>query len=213
MSASNNSQQKEYGDADGLNSSLQNKKPERLTICYPVFDLTKAPKEVSMFYHTCNALHEYTKHKQQYFNEFNKHARARSIPWTLITSNDPHIIRKEIEVNSLSNNSEERPSVTPLFNNSVDGAYAFYKSLRTQYSTSLPHFTNFTFLAIDETCVQSSPKYCLLCTDAPDYAEAANQVKLKVLHSPIEKIMPCLHALEHLAMMPSELENNPRGVV
>lgn len=102
---------------------------------------------------------------------------------------------------------------TPFLNNSVDQIYDFYKHhLRTLNTATRDYFTNFTFFVIDKFCVQSNPKQCVVCCDAPDFDEPGDEPKLKLLRIPIEKAMPYMYCLEHLSMTPSEV-GNPSGMV
>ena len=52
--------------------------------------------------------------------------------------------------------------------------------------------------------MQATPRQCILCSDAPDFGEADEEVKLKKLRIPIEQAMEGLCALEQLTMTPSE---------
>ena len=57
---------------------------------------------------------------------------------------------------------------------------------------------------MDEECVQATPRQCIICSDAPDFGEADEEVKLKTLQMPIEQAMGSLCSLEQLTITPSE---------
>lgn len=99
---------------------------------------------------------------------------------------------------------------TPFLGCTVDKVYDFYKAhLRPlDDNTSLKYFTHFVFLAIDEECVQSTPRQIILCCDAPDYSEENEEIKLKHFRMPMEKAVSHLCVLEFLKMTPSEVQES-----
>ncbi|KAL9628238.1 MAG: hypothetical protein Q9164_007351, partial [Protoblastenia rupestris] len=138
-----------------------------------------------------------------YFEELDSYCEDDDItPWLEISSKSPTRVIEEIKANI----SSDQPSPTPFIGCTIDQIYAFFKAhLRpADDSTTLEHFTTFTFLVVDEECVQSTPWQCILCSDAPDFGEADEEVKLKTLRMPIEQAMGDLCALEQLTMTPSE---------
>ena len=124
----------------------------------------------------------HTKHRQQYFNSLADFA-----------SSEEHLALLEIRSeNSPINNDPDKildedwrakldDGLTPFLGCTVDEVYKFYKTRMRplDHSTSLKHFTQFVFLAIDEECVTSTPRQCILCCDAPDYDEEDQEIKLK----------------------------------
>lgn len=101
----------------------------------------------------------------------------------------------------------------PFLNCTVDEVYDIYKTHIRPADDTTGHqiITSFTFIVIDEECVQSNPKQCILCCDAPDFEEADDEIKLKQIRMPLGKVMDYLYPLELLCMTPSEVEH-PREV-
>ena len=130
----------------------------------------------------------HTKHRQQYFD-----SRAD------FTSSEEHLVLLEIrsEDSPINNDpdkflDEERRAklddgLTPFLGCTVDEVYEFDKTRMRplDHSTSLKHFMRFVFLAIDEECVTSTPRQCILCCDAPDYGEEDQEIKLKSFRMPV----------------------------
>ncbi|CAF9935649.1 MAG: hypothetical protein ALECFALPRED_006506 [Alectoria fallacina] len=110
-----------------------------------------------------------------------------------MASNKTNRVLENLEANTVI----ERPSNTPFTDYSVDQVYHLYKAhLQTIHKTDRDQFTDFTILVVDETCVRSSAKQCVLWYDAPDYNETDKVIKLERMHIPVEKVMPTLYALE-----------------
>lgn len=104
-----------------------------------------------------------------------------------------------------------RLTPTPFLGCTVDQVYDFYKKyLRPAEDYSGPgmHFTSFTLVIVDAECVQSRPRQCILCCDAPDFGE--RETKLKQLRLPIEDAMENLCALEQLSFTVSTI-GHPSG--
>lgn len=96
----------------------------------------------------------------------------------------------------------------------VDQIYDIYKTKRAAIEGKTEgderDIANFSFLVIDKECINSNPRQCLVCTDAPDWDENPKndttiEPKLKVLRLSIEDAMSCLLSLELLLVTPSEL--------
>ncbi|MCJ1390831.1 hypothetical protein MMC18_003692 [Xylographa bjoerkii] len=152
---------------------------------YPVFCLTEVSAE--------------------YFDEFSKYAYDDGTRWQEITTTDPARIFAKLRGTLGPPDEDYRPS--PFLNASVDDIYAFYKErLRPiDDNTERDVFTSFTFLAVDAACLRSSPPQCILCSDAPDYREAAEEVVLKQLRLPLEDAVWHMVPLEQMTMTPSEI--------
>ena len=97
--------------------------------------------------------------------------------------------------------------VETAFNgSSVDEAYDFFKlQLRSPdcYGTRT-RFSYFTFLVVDEECLQTQPYTCVVCSDAPDFGEAEDEIKLKQIRMDFEDVAQYLPALEELILTPDE---------
>ncbi|MCJ1284906.1 hypothetical protein MMC26_004243 [Xylographa opegraphella] len=100
-----------------------------------------------------------------------------------------------------------RDKPPPFLNATVDDVYAFYKahlrSIRDDIERDV--FTSFTFLVVDAACLRSSPPQCILCSDAPDYHEGAEEVVLKQLRLLLDAAVWHMVPLEHMSMTPSEV--------
>ncbi|MCJ1250831.1 hypothetical protein MMC30_008059 [Trapelia coarctata] len=171
--------EKQHGEDDpgGINEVFN----ERKTY-YPVFCLTEVPHE--------------------YFDEFYDHANKDEIPWLEITSINLNEVIEELKANT------GNLGPYPFLDCTVDQVYDIYKThIRpTCDATGRQLITSFTLLVIDEECVRSNPKQCILCCDSPDFEEADDEVKLKQLRMPIEKVIEYLCPLEMLTMTPSDVE-------
>lgn len=146
--------------------------------------------------------------QRQYFDEFNKHAAENPIadvPWIEITTSEGPNVLADLRANA----SSTSPSPTPFHSWPLSRVHAFYNAhLRPDPSGSGPrHFSSFTFFVIDAACLAASPPQCMVCSDAPDFGEATNEIKLKCFRVDIEEVMPSIAALEMLSMTPSEVRD------
>ncbi len=92
-----------------------------------------------------------------------------------------------------------------LFTNfDTELAWGFYRAFLRPKSTSIRYepFTHFTFLVIDEQCINAQPKEIIVCCDAPDYDEdnANGRHIPKEVRLPISTAMSILIPLEQLQM-------------
>jgi hypothetical protein len=113
------------------------------------------------------------KHKLQYFDVFDKHDDENDT-WLEITSNDLSSALEEIRANMGS----EEPNPTPFLACTIDPVYGFRKAHLRPADNNIheQHFTNFTFLVVDEEYVRSNPRQCILCCDAPDFGEGKARI-------------------------------------
>ena len=144
----------------------------------------------------------YAEHSWQYFDDFYDHAYEHGIAWIEITSNNLHDVLKNLRADPGNSGPY------PFLNRTVDEVYDIYKThIRPADDSSGRQFiTNYTFIVIDQECMQSNPKQCILCCDAPDFDEEDDEIKLKQLRMPLGKSMEYLHPLEMLCMAPSEVK-------
>ena len=89
----------------------------------------------------------------------------------------------------------------------IDAIYEFYKKQvrPPDDSNAIQPFTYFTFLVIDDECINISLKQCIICCDAPDYNES--EVTLKKMRITLPTAAAILVPLEQLTMTPSEAVN------
>lgn len=66
------------------------------------------------------------------------------------------------------------------------------------------HFTSFTFLVVDDECLDSDPWQVVLCSDGPDFGEG-NDIVLKSKRLPFAEAVPPLCAIEMLVSTMSEI--------
>jgi hypothetical protein len=120
-----------------------------------------------------------------------------------ITSNNPDRVLEDIE------NSMGSRGPFPFLDCTIGQVYDFFKNhLRAaDDSVGHEHFSYYTFIAIDEDCLQSNAQ-CIICSDAPDFGESDDEIRLKSLRMPIESAMQYLCALEQLNITMSDLEKN-----
>ena len=104
----------------------------------------------------------------------------------------------------------KEPDPAPFRKYTVEDIYEFYK-LNIRQTSSAKHFANFVFLVVDEECVRSHPNQCILCSDAPDFGEAEDEIILKQLRLPIEQAMQNIEMTESLHVCPSEV-GHPSGM-
>ena len=169
--------------------------------CYfPLFCLAKVPPEVGI---SLQSILVILIAMQQWFEkDFSPHMEEYT-PILEITSDHPSLALKESEFYGNSNG----PNPTPFLGCSVNQVYDFFKaSLRPAGESKVNEScTYFSFIAIDEECLRSEPPQCIVCSDAPDFGEAENEMKLKTLRMDIVLAFQYLCALEQLSLTPSEL--------
>lgn len=116
----------------------------------------------------------------------------------------PSFVGGEFSTNAAEHSSPEPLSFVDF---SIDEIYEFHIEhiRRPDNSNGIRPFTYFTFLVIDSECVNSSPKECIICCDAPDYNEI--KIILKKLRVTLPEAATILEPLEQLTMTPSEAIN------
>ncbi|KAL8889667.1 MAG: hypothetical protein Q9215_003077 [Flavoplaca cf. flavocitrina] len=95
---------------------------------------------------------------------------------------------------------------SPFLDTSVEKVYEIFKtniSAPDDNAMDRP-FTHFTCVMIDQECIDSAPYQCIVCSDAPDFGEAAGANMLKSMRLPLEVAAPVLVPLEQLFMTASE---------
>ena len=73
--------------------------------------------------------------------------------------------------------------------------------------------TNFTFIVLDDKCMEADPWEMIVACDAPDYGEDDDQPRLKYFRMPLKEAASSLYALEYLTMTPSEVESRSETVL
>lgn len=103
---------------------------------------------------------------------------------------------------------------TPFVGWTIEACYDFFcKRLSTCTVHSFTGFTGFTFLAVDDDCVNAIPPEVIVGTDAADYNEAPDDpAKLKTIRQPIREIIDALAALEMQTSTPSEIARRAKSV-
>ncbi|KAL9611167.1 MAG: hypothetical protein Q9167_004189 [Letrouitia subvulpina] len=115
-------------------------------------------------------------------------------------------------------NNPSRPlegNPTPFYHDTIEQCYEYFKKefRPAEDSTLNGESTNFTFIVVDDSCLQSDPWEMIIACDAPDYGEGdEEEPKLKYFRMPLERAASVLPALEELTMTPSESQN-PDGDV
>lgn len=74
-------------------------------------------------------------------------------------------------------------------------------------------YTEFTFMVVDDQCINSDPWEIIVACDAPDYGEADDEVKVKYFRMPFKDGASYLNSLEYLTMTPSEAENRTDDIL
>ena len=117
-----------------------------------------------------------------------------------INSNNPTNTLEEIQ-----DNIEKKQRPHPFLSHTVEDIYAFFKDhIRPDmdYAGPRAHFSSFTFLIVDEVCLDSDPWEAQVCCDAPDFGENG-EVMSKTLRLPLEEAIYNLCALEMMSLTPS----------
>ncbi|KAL8689998.1 MAG: hypothetical protein Q9218_004461 [Villophora microphyllina] len=157
---------------------------------YPLFCLADAP--------------------QDYFDEINANCPGQA-SWLEISSNTQDYPQLLSEIKSHLG-KDNIP--IPFLGSTVPSVYAYFKDHLRQPEDSISHhpFTHFTFLAVDAECFRPSSSdskkssyTILLCSDAPDFHESDDSVRLKTLRLPIPAALEDLDMVEGLLMTPSEV--------
>lgn len=60
---------------------------------------------------------------------------------------------------------------------------------------------------VDETCLTTKPLSCIVCCDAPDFAEAEDEIKLKSICMDLDDATNWLPAFEDLILTPEEYDD------
>ncbi len=155
----------------------------------------------------------------QYYAEFTRLAKD-VVPWLAINSSIPPLSEALAELKTQLR--ETSPQPYPFLNNTVPQVYAFFKSHMRQPEDAIRDrsLTHFTFLAVDAQCVQppstlpeplghrdspNSKFTILVCTDAPDFYEGDNEVRLKTLRLPLAPAFHYLDSIDQFTIAPSEV--------
>jgi len=128
--------------------------------------------------------------------------------------------RDYLEISSLTASSEiiqQRQSETTVTEASnqldtefldceLDEVYDFWRrNLRAADNSEGPYqLSAFTFVVIDEACLNSDRMQCIVCSDAPDFGEADDAIVVKQVRIDATKAWCIMVALEELTMTPSE---------
>ena len=95
----------------------------------------------------------------------------------------------------------------------IEYCYESFKGLRpADDSSAHGDFTYFTFVIVDDQCINEKPWKCIVACDAPDIDEGPEEIKLKHYRLPLEQGVGCLYRLEDLTCDPSEAQNPNRMV-
>ncbi|KAL8947808.1 MAG: hypothetical protein Q9222_005947 [Ikaeria aurantiellina] len=141
---------------------------------------------------------------QKYFEELQGYTSAAS-SWYRIDPKDPDLTTNVLQ----DAKSIEAPTSTEFAGSTIEDAYDYFKAhLRPADDaiTGMP-FSSFCFLVVDEACLASQPWECIICCDAPDFGEAADEITLKQIRLDMEDTMTYLPVLEELAITPDEVED------
>ncbi|MDI1487934.1 MAG: hypothetical protein OHK93_007208 [Ramalina farinacea] len=142
---------------------------------------------------------------ENYFKELESFYPIGEAPWLEILTRDPGKILQSSED---SQNAEISDS-TPFKGYSVEELSEFFKShLRSSDESALGGpFTHFTFIVVDEACFDTKPLSCIVCCDAPDFAEGEDEIKLKSIRMDFDDATNWLPAFEELALTPEEYDD------
>ncbi len=123
-----------------------------------------------------------TKQSFQYWEEFISH--ASDVPWTEICYDS---LSRDSVIESIERNLDKE-GPWPFIGRTIEEVYDFHKKyLRAaDDSRNVDPFTYFTFLIIDDECVNSDPPHYMVCCDAPDYEDPDGEITLKSTLVPIE---------------------------
>ena len=125
-------------------------------------------------------------------------------------------IVKRTQFDELETDTDEPPALN-FYGCTVEQVYNFYKRHLQPPENSEAWenscFSKYTFVAIDEECLEFKPYQCIIGSDAPDFGEAEDEIKLKTLRVDLEEIPDVLNGLEMLTRTPRETsivrENDP----
>ena len=142
----------------------------------------------------------------QYFKEFERFSPPGEAPWLEILSRDPDRLLQSSE----DSENAEAFDLTPFKGCSVEEVYEFFKRfLRSSGDSALGGpFTHFTFIVVDQACLTTKPLSCIVCCDAPDFAEAEDEIKLKSIRMDLDDATSWLPAFEELLLTPEEYDDN-----
>ena len=95
-----------------------------------------------------------------------------------------------------------------FFNYTIDQVYDFWRqNVRAADDIEGPQrFSAFTFVVIDEACLNSEPLQCIVCNDGPDFGEADDAIVLKHFRVDVVWAWAMIVALEELTMTSIETE-------
>lgn len=139
----------------------------------------------------------------QFIMEFTRHTRPNGVKWG-IASNP-------------SRSGEGSP--TPFYHDTVEQIYEYWRANfidDTLYKGTMNkpiRYTTFTFIVVDDRCIESDPWEIIVACDAPDYGEADGEMKVKYFRMPFKEAARCLNSLEYLTKTPSEAENRSNDVL
>ena len=95
----------------------------------------------------------------------------------------------------------------PFSNWSIEELYAFYRqNLQAAPDAETHRYSAFTFLILDEESAKD--KSLLMCCDAPDWGEKADDAVLKSLRVSFSEAGGDISSFEFLSMTPSELRKD-----
>lgn len=114
---------------------------------------------------------------------------------------------QKVQSEALATRFDEPPSCE-FRNHTIDQIYDYYKRhLRpADDAEGSRHFSAFTFAAIDEACLRSDPQQLVLCSDAPDFGEADDEIVLKQVRMKATIASVVILRLEDLSLTPKEAE-------
>ncbi|KAL8869506.1 MAG: hypothetical protein Q9174_004224 [Haloplaca sp. 1 TL-2023] len=139
----------------------------------------------------------------QYTHQFIEHTAAHGVRWAI--------------ANYPPREAENNP--TPFYRDTVERIYELWRAEivdETLYKGGdhkAMKYTNFTFIVLDDKCMESDPWQLIVACDAPDYGEDDSQTRLKYFYMPLGEAASSLSALEYLTMPPSEVESRKETVL
>lgn len=126
-----------------------------------------------------------------------------------------HALYKEDSIRAVKVFETEAKDSMDLINDdfvgfSIEDVYQFYKD-HMQVIPSLDpwdnmEFSSFTFIAVDEACMNASPWQCIVGCDAPDFGECdTSEIKLKQIRVDLSDLGRVVEHVETLYRTPKEV--------